>query len=253
MAKKPKKDSGGVPEWVMTYGDLMSLLLVFFVLIVSLSEIKREDQYRAVVEKIQEAFGMKGGGGRLPTDEDPALTLIKRLEEQLQYQNQRVDNEASTTEPGMEGREQTVTKVREGMLYAIGGRVTFEPGSADLSQQARDQLRAVVEKHKIRGTNNIIELRGHTAAMELGREDEARYADLWALSYARARAVLAFLTSDEVGLKPDRFRVVANADREPLIQRAYNAGDQEPNRRVEVLVSEALVKAFTEPEADAGR
>lgn len=249
--KKKKKQSAGVPEWVMTYGDMMSLLLVFFVLIVSMSKIKEEERLQAFIEEIKSSFGAKGGGGKMPTNDDPTLSLIKRLDE-LQLQQQKQKNRSNTTDPGMEGREDNVTMVREGMKFAIGGRITFEPGSADLSEQAMDQLRSVIDKHRIRGTNNIIELRGHAATLELGPNDREVYPDLWALSHARARAVLAFLTSDAIGLKPERFRLVANADREPLIQRVYAASDQEPNRRVEVLVSEALVKAFTEPEAFTG-
>ena len=63
MAKKCKCAPPGAPAWVMTYGDMMTLLLTFFIMLVALSEIKKEDQFRAIVKAVKKAFGMKGGGG----------------------------------------------------------------------------------------------------------------------------------------------------------------------------------------------
>jgi len=250
MAKKKKKEGQSVPEWVMTYGDLMSLLLVFFVLIVSFSKIKKEDmqEIKAEIEEIKESFGIRGGGGRLPTQTDPALSFMN-IRETVEAQQQDKPNESNSTEPGMEGSESQVTKVREGTQYTIGGRIMFEPGSADLSQQARAQLKRLVEKHEIRGTNIILEVHGHAASLELDGQDSA-YPDLWALSHARAQSVFRYLTGEEVKLRPQRFRLVANADREPLAQRAYNAAQQTPNRRASVVWTGTLMQTYTEPEME---
>ena len=243
MGKKCKCPPAGAPEWVMTYGDMMSLLLCFFIILVSLSEIKKEDQYRAIVEEVKKAFGMKGGGGKVPSPDDPKLSLMKRLEE-LQIRQTTHKDPSNTDDPGMEGKEAQVTRVREGMLFTQGGRVTFDPGSADLSDRAKRSIRTVAEL--IRGYNNKVEVRGHAASMELN--EKSQYPDLWTLSYARAKAVMDYLTSRDVGIRPDRIRLIANADAEPLIKRVYSVAGQEPNRRAEVLVMEALVKDFVKPE-----
>ena len=229
----------------MTYGDMMSLLLCFFVLIVSFSEIKKDDEYQAVVEEIQQAFGMSGGGGKMPTPDDPALSMIQLLES-LRLQNETDPNRSNAQDPGQEGREQQVRQVREGMKFAVGGRITFEPGSAELSSRAKRELREVAPL--LEGMNNLIEIRGHAAPLELPRA-EREAGGLWNLSHQRAQAVMAYLTGDEVKLSPERFRLIANADREPLQQRADSVLESEPNRRVEVLLSESLKRDFTEPEA----
>lgn len=251
-ATRGKPAPSGTPAWVLTYADLMSLLLGFFILLVSMSEIKDKGRFESVAEHVREAFGMRGGGGSLPTETDPSLSLIERLEAlELHQRNKGPQNEGNAQDPGMIGREQSVTRVREGLLFAVGGRVTFAPGSADLTEEGRRQLRRVVELHKLRGTNNVIELRGHASPTELAGQD-GRYGDLWDLSFARAKAAEAYLTSKEVGLRPERFRLTANGDREPLVNRAYTAMEQEPNRRVEMIVSESLVSEFVQPEARAG-
>ncbi|MEX2672958.1 MAG: flagellar motor protein MotB [Phycisphaeraceae bacterium] len=246
MAKREKKQEEGAPLWVMTYGDMMSLLLVFFIMLVALSEIPEQDEFEALMAEIKKAFGMQGGGGRLPTDQDPELSLIKLLE-QLQLQQQREPEKSHVDDPGIDGRDTTVTQVREGMRFLVGGHITFEPGSADLTDGARRQLRQVADM--TRGYENIIELRGHAAASEreiVGRPGDT-FSDLWLLSHVRAHAVMRYLTSDEVGIRRDRIRLIANADREPLVQRRYAGHQTQPNRRVEVLVTEALVVEFTEP------
>jgi len=148
---------------------------------------------------------------------------------------------SNAQDPGIDGKETTVTVVREGKKFAFGGRITFEPGSADLSEDARSQLAKVAQE--MRGLKNKLELRGHASPMEL--DGKMPFADLWDLSYARAKACEQFLTSREMGIDPSRVRLIANADREPLVQRAYTPQRQQPNRRVEIIVAEALVEDFT--------
>ena len=79
MAVKCKCPPAGAPAWVLTFGDMMSLLLTFFILLLSLSEIKKDDEFRAVVKEVKKAFGMHGGGGRVPSKSDPELTFIERI------------------------------------------------------------------------------------------------------------------------------------------------------------------------------
>lgn len=250
MGKKCKCPPPGAPEWMVTYGDMVTLLLCFFVLIVSFSEIKKEDDFQAVVEEIKKAFGMRGGGGKLPTDDDPTMSLIQRLEA-IRMRQEKIPNKSNTQDPGQEGREPRVTRIRPGMLFTVGGRVIFESGSAELSQESQDQLRQMVGSVDLKGSNNIIEVHGHASSFELfgtvgppGQDVE----DLDTLSFRRAKAVKDFLASDELGINPARVRLIGNADREPIKPRAYQSADQAQNRRAEVFVSESLVKDYVDPD-----
>jgi len=240
MPRKKKCPPAGAPEWVMTYGDLMSLLLTFFILLVAMSEIKKEDQFKAVVEEVKKAFGMKGGGGKLPTKDDPELSLMERLE-QIEMQQRTKTKISNSQDPGMEGREPQVTTIREGKKFQIGGRVIFEQDSVTLTDLAKRQLHQIADK--IRGENNKVEVRGHAAAGEVGNDPD----ELWMLSVRRAKTVMDYLT-DEAGIRRERIRLIGNADYEPLRRRVYNQLQQAPNRRVEVIVSEALVEQFQTPE-----
>ena len=159
----------------------------------------------------------------------------------MRLKQEKVPNRSNTKDPGQHGREPQVTKVREGMMIATGGRITFTPGSADLTEEAKQSLRQLADVFK--GWENIVELRGHAGALE----SPDGFADLWELSHARAKAVFAYLTVD-LKVDPARFRLTANADREPLDPRAVNSDEAQVNRRVEVLVSESLKEEFTKPE-----
>ena len=244
MAKKCKCPPPGAPEWMTTYGDMMTLLLCFFVLIVSFSEIKKEDQFQAVIAEIKQAFGMMGGGGKIPITDDPALSLIERLDA-MRLKQEKVPNRSNTKDPGQQGREPQVTKVREGMMISTGGRIVFEPGSAELSEEGKESLRQLAEVFK--GWENVVELRGHAASLEMPSGGNGVHDDLWQLSYARSKSVFDYFVG-ELAIDPMRFRLAANADREPLDARAANTDDAEVNRRVEVLVSESLKEDFTKPE-----
>ncbi len=233
----------GAPDWVVTYGDMMTLLLCFFVILVSLSELKKEDEYRAVVEAVQQAFGMKGGGGQMPTKDNPEMSLIERLDE-VQLQRKKETEHSNADDPGIEGREQSVTRVREGQRFAMGGRITFDPGEFKLSPMAKKGLLRVVGQ--IKGSNTKIELSGHAASREMAVKASAT--DLWALSFARAKAVKDFLISEAVGIRPQRIRLIANADYEPVRKKVFGWAQLEPNRRVEIYVVESLVSDFDKAE-----
>lgn len=229
---------------MVTYGDMVTLLLCFFVLIVSFSEIKKEDQFQAVVEEIKKAFGMRGGGGKLPTQDDPALSLVERLEA-LRMRQERIPNKSNVKDPGQSGREPRVTTIREGKRYAVGGKILFEPGSVELTEGARQQLIDLVSRVKLKDSTNKIELVGHASTMELANNDGTS-GDLGLLSYQRAQAVEKFLTGGDIPeahrLEPDRFRRIGAADREPVDPRGINSDETRDNRRVEIIVTEHMVQ-----------
>ena len=243
MGRKCKCPPAGAPEWMVTYGDMVTLLLCFFVLIVSFSEIKKEDQFQAVVEEIKKAFGMRGGGGKLPTDDDPALSLIERLEA-IRMRQERIPNKSNVKDPGQSGKEPRVTTIREGKRYAVGGKVIFEPGSSELTEQSKQQLIDLVTRLKLKDSTNKIELIGHASALELLQEDGGS-GDLARLSFDRASAVEKFLTSNEVQeayrLEEVRFRLIGAADREPISPRGIDTDETRDNRRVEIVVTEHVV------------
>ena len=83
MIKKAEKKEEGAPAYMLTYGDMMTLLLCFFVILVAMSEIKEDRKYDDVVRSIQEAFGYAGGVGRIRTDMAPLNSSLDKTRQSM--------------------------------------------------------------------------------------------------------------------------------------------------------------------------
>ena len=110
------------------------------------------------------------------------------------------------------------------------------------------QLQQQQQISEFRDTNYLIELRGHAAPIELAEDSDPSQAEP-ALSYKRAKVVLDYLTGDPINMRPKRFRIVDCGAYEPVAHRAYTPSQRRPNRRVEVILSEALIQEFDHPQS----
>jgi len=221
----------GAPLWVLTFGDMMSLLLVFFILILSFSELRRPEEIRPAMEDLKTNFRSQ----LVPA----YMSNILRINDPVLEQPNKSDGE----DPSIVGRDPAVTTVRPSTQYTLGGKVIFETRSDRLSAEAK-ALIARFGKETV-GLNTKLQLHGHTAPLEMG--EDATADALWDLSYRRARAVKAFLV-EEVGIREDRIRLIASDDFEPLAKRAYSPEEQANNRRVTIESLDMLVEDFAKPE-----
>ncbi len=229
-----KKDRNAIPEWVVTFGDMMALLLVFFILLQMFSELKKDHEYQRVITAIKEAFGYSGGIGVLPIDDPPLRSIVEQLEKMALKIYKEPDRSQSPTR-GIEGPNMRVTKVREGLVFTLGGPSTFDPFSAEVNPHVRSELEKL--SVLLAGRNNKIVVRGHAAAKYLPQD--STWSDLDELSFARARNVKDVLV--ELGLEDRVFRIEAVGVREPARPRAVGQTDAAENRRVEIILTEQLV------------
>ncbi len=251
IKKTRKKDPNAIPPWVVTFGDMMALLLVFFILLQMFSELKKDHEYQRVITAIKEAFGYSGGVGVLPIDDPPLRSIVEQLEKMaLKAYKEAVTSQSPTQ--GISGRNLRVTKVREGLVFTLGGPSTFDPFSAELKPHVRGELEKL--SVLLAGRNNKIVVRGHAAAKYL--PEDSTWSDLDELSFARARNVKDVLV--ELGLEDRVFRLQAVGAREPAVPRAVAPVDAAENRRVEIILTEQLVEEmntdanFTNPSLARG-
>ena len=176
----------GVPEWVVTYGDMMSLLLTFFIMLVSMSELK-DDQgsMRAMLDAITERFGATDGIRAVPG---------KSLQEsgsapELTSKGNR--SEGGTESGGQDsagraGPNQTVESISHGTILTMGGaNMQFKRFEADLTDELKQGLDIVASS--LASKSNRIVVRGHATSEPL--PPESRYRDSMDLSFARAHSV----------------------------------------------------------------
>lgn len=246
--RRPRKDEHPVPGWFVTFADMMSLLLAFFILLQIFSELKKEDgDYRRTVTAIREAFGNRAGGGFMPVEDIPASSIVRQLEDMVLRQARERHSSQAPTE-SLDGVFLRVRTIREGLAFTMGGPTAFDEGSADLKPAVIAELRKLAVL--LAGRTNKVIVRGHAAAKYL--PEGSPWRDLDDLSYARARNVLSALVG--LGLDDQVFRLEPVGIREPLRPRAARASETAENRRVEVILSEELVDQtntdadFTDPD-----
>ncbi|HRX84731.1 MAG TPA: flagellar motor protein MotB [Phycisphaerae bacterium] len=236
MARKKKEEAPqGAPEWVLTYGDMMSLLLCFFIMIAAMSEIKKDDKFQMVMESLRRAFGNSGEMRAIPAEMLEPNSLLKRLQEIVVQQKR--DN-GDSDDPGIHGKTFRVTDINEGIHVEIGGRITFDRFSATL----KDESKHLIEQLAARtiGHNTILKVTGHATREPLPANSS--WADAWDLGYARACAVRDVLVA--AGIRPERIRLISAGAEAPVVAQAYTEEELALNRRVEIVVTEATVQDY---------
>lgn len=225
----------GVPEWVVTYGDMMSLLLTFFIMLVSMSELKDEGKNRAALDSMKEVFGPTSG-----TAGAPGRTFNSRSD----FQHRRSKSEkkqtglekGSVASAGPGGNQPTVSTVNHGEIVTVGGSLEFEQFDTELNEDAMADLERILTA--IRKIPNRVIVRGHSFAEPVRRKPQFR--DQHDLSFARARSVAKYLIENNIS--PDRILVSAAGDAEPRVQ-TRNIDDRRHNRRVDVFTIDSFVIA----------
>ncbi len=236
MAKKKEKAPEGAPDWMVTYGDMMTLLFCFFVIIVSMSEIKKDIVYQKVMESIKKAFGYQGGAGKVPGHINPKNTTVTQMTHLVLRKFQLQIGKSS--DEGIEGENPSVTNIREGYEYSVGGIVMFEPGKAKLLTSAEKELASFCDV--IKGLNTKIRVKGH--ANKKSPELYAPFRDLDDLAYARAKSVKMFMIGQ--GIREGRITLESCGASEPLEAQPYDDKTRAKNRRVSIIVTENIVDDY---------
>ena len=239
---------GGCPDYMVIYGDMMSLLLCFFVIIVSLSQFKEEQRFHAVLDSIKKAFGYSMSRSPIPDGSvrmNTNMTLVESINKQIKRsRNDRASSQTHRTTDTPVGRDTTVRNIREGLMLTVGGLALFEEGRADLLPAAREDLARIAEL--IVGYRNKILIRGHTSRAPL--PEDSPFKNHVELSYARALAVMEFLaegTSSKI--KRDRMNIEACGYNEPLKVQVFSEERLAGSRRVEIIVKDTMVEDYEGP------
>ncbi|MEM9645434.1 MAG: flagellar motor protein MotB [Planctomycetota bacterium] len=224
----------GIPEWVVTFGDMMSLLLTFFIMLVSLSEIKEEEKFQALVDSMQRSFGyqrtldaLAPGDARPRTSKMAVLSTTGRAKK-------KDTAKGGVPQKAPVGEEPRVRIIRPGKMTAVGTVIDFTVGSDELSDQAKRDLDFTAAE--LRGKPQKIEVRGH-ASSQFASRTENTDEDVM-LGIRRARAVLQYLVKNQQ-LDPKRFRISSAGSSEPT--GADGSKSVAENPRVEVFLTDERI------------
>jgi len=235
MAKKCKCECPEcMPEWLATFGDLMSLLLCFFVLLLSMSTMN--------AKKVQEAIGSLQGA--MSVLEGGTQTEVSRNRIQKATPVQKTDETAQTVNKlsqaiaefkqftsGGKGPSIVLEEGEEGFFIRLPADITFKPGSAEILNE--DSLlflkRVALIINEYLPKNIEIQIKGYTD--NVPPPPTSPYTDNWELSSARALSVLKILIKD--GVSPKQLSAAAYGEYHPIASNATKEG-RAKNRRVEI-------------------
>lgn len=244
-----EEDSGGgVPEWILTFGDMMSLLLCFFILLYALSQQQEESQRNAAIESILRQFGDSQAIANFTASqllnrhvEDPGRTI-----DPIRQFNPSERKRADSGGRSIPGTERRVKTIRDGQRLTVGGPVLFEGGTATLIEPAKSALLSIADS--VRGKTHILEVRGFQPQERL--PSTSPYSDPVDLAYARTRAVVDFLV-EQGGLRRNRIRMALAAPMEAV--RLPTLENGEPmDERVDILSLESYGKDYGRGGAPTG-
>src|SRR5690606_21613387 len=172
----------GIPEWVVTFGDMMSLLLTFFIMLVSMSELKQEEKFQAMLESMRRQFGHGTAAAAvipgLLSEANSSLSAIAPAESRAQRKNLLEGGHDARSVPGDHAR---VQDVRRGRDATSGGVIYFEEDAAELTQANKQEL-AIIARN-LAGKPQKIEVRGHTSRLPVNPQSGVR--DHWDLAFDR--------------------------------------------------------------------
>ena len=200
----------GAPGWVVTFGDMMSLLLTFFILLLSFATMETV-KYKVLSGSIQVAFGVQEV---TPTWTRPQARKVVAREFSMEFNSRNLldgmkkieERETARTPSGRVDIQ--VFEDYRGIVVSIGANHLFEPGKADLKIDKWPFLDDIVEQA---ATNNAqIQVEAHTDSIPI---KTAEFASNDHLSAARSVSVIRYFRGVKPDLPAHRFEAVpAGAD-----------------------------------------
>ena len=216
----------GLDEWVMTYGDMMSLLLTFFVLIVSFSSMQ-ETKFEQAAASLADAFGVLSNPESVIEFDKPIIPNHDPTDEEAETLYEVRSVEKFILEQQLD--EHVEVEVNDkGVMFRLDAPFVFSPGSADLKEEPRkllDRLARFFRKFPYE-----VRVEGHTDSVPIA---STRFPSNWELSAARSVTVARYFQG--LGIQPQRISAIGRGEFHPLADNATPEG-RERNRRVEIYL-----------------
>lgn len=250
--KKVGHEDGHADErWLLTYADMITLLMALFMVLFSISSVNTS-KYTQLQKSLQDAFSGKilsggksivnsGSNGKSPADQpSPAIVPIKPQVGQTSTSSQKakddkefrrikaeIDNYARRH--GLSKQLQTEIARRGLVVRLLTDQVVFDPGQAVLKPPALPLLNGVAHALNIDKTHPIM-VEGHTDNVPISG---SQFPSNWELSTARASVVVRFLI--HAGLDKFRMGAAGYANLYPVASNSTAIG-RSKNRRVEIVL-----------------
>jgi len=232
-----KSGKAGHERWLLTYADLITLLMIFFVVLYALSNIDAK-KFEAMAVSLSEAMGgaqsvlnesgvslAPGVSGGSPVEE---IETAREMEELNDLERIRKELQDYIDRNGLNGKV-TVNMEERGVVLSFQDAALFPLGSAELTPGAREMIGKIGQI--LIKAPQYLRVEGHTDNLPIQTRD---FPSNWELSVARATAVVQELIH-RLNFAPHRLSATGYGEFRP---RALNdsAASRQQNRRVDIVV-----------------
>lgn len=252
MARRKKKaeEEGNNERWLITYSDLITLLMIFFILMYTMSRVDAH-KYEAVANSLSivltgqsmsiletqgpsaiEGINVqqeKSETGSVPDPQGKLEEIKNQIAEFIESQQL----EESYLETGQTstalGDYIVIIEQERGLVISFKDALLFASGSDQLTTQARSIIKQVGSS--LLDIPNLIRVEGHTDNRPI---HTSKFGSNWELSVLRASNVVHVL-NEEAGIAPQRLSVIGYGEYRPLVANE-DATSQAMNRRVDIVI-----------------
>jgi chemotaxis protein MotB len=202
-------------NWLITLSDVLSLLLVFFVVFTFM------------------ARSTKATASKEPVNKTVTTTTVQASKAETSHSQKSMVDEMSDAIKKLEmENDVSVQAVDKGIIITMKEKVTFMPADAEplkTSEPMLDDIARIIKQHP----TFQIEIEGHTDNVPIMTH---RYPSNWELSVARATSVLKYFINRH-GIDSSRLTIKGNAEQKPLVEND-TPENRAKNRRVEIRLKE---------------
>lgn len=234
--RRKENDFQGSPRWMTTFSDLMTLLLTFFILLFSFSNVNAQ-KFEDIANALQSILTGQGAITIFESDSTPGDAPMEEITPTSDEEAEDISNKTKEIykivqnfieEEGLEA-EVTLRADRRGVIIDIKETILFDSGRAELkaeSNRVLDKLTKLINQFD----NNII-VEGHTDNVPM---HNYKFPSNWELSVTRATTVVRYFT-EERDIDPTRLSAAGYGEHRPI---APNNNDENRalNRRVNILI-----------------
>ena len=234
----------GAPAWVMTFADLVTLLMVFFILLFAMGSIE-EEKWKQMKSSLKDALGQENipeAGIREGLDviKEKVLdeTTIHAVDEVGAMVAKEVEEIASEVEEfvfknKLAGKVE-VSSDERGAIITLSDTVMFPPGKSRMTYTGDEIIKQVFDI--LKQFSYQVKIEGHTDNVPMNTQ---QYPSNWELSAARAAEVARKLV--KAGFNPTNLSIEAFAQYRPKVPNDSRQG-RATNRRIEIVYQRGSIR-----------
>ncbi|TAL37061.1 MAG: flagellar motor protein MotB [Spirochaetes bacterium] len=243
MAKKKREEAHeNLERWLLTYADMITLLMLFFIVLYSMSNVDTE-KYKKISQALQTIFqggnmgifeeGIVPGQGGILTGGRGILDSAGQLPSEKgksQKKKIHISKIKGLLKQDVTTGRVSVVSNEIGIVVTLASDAYFESGSAELLPDAKATLKKIADL--LLSFDNNVRIEGHTDDNPF-KDLKTDYHTNWELSAARSLKVLGYIEAS--GVKKNRLSAIAYGSSRPKVPNE-TPEDRATNRRVEIVI-----------------